>query len=97
MELKLSEERMRKTGVAYDEHLGDFVGDKGNPPTGGFVRAVTPGGKWVTADIALLDKDSLLAWLKSRGGDNPWAENIAGVLLGHGNLHPEGAESGYTK
>ena len=34
-------------------------------------------------DIATLDRDSLFRWLRSRGGSNPWAENIVAVLLGH--------------
>ena len=42
---------------------------------------------WIAADIADLDKASLLVWLKSRGGNNPWAEDTVGILLGHGGLH----------
>jgi hypothetical protein len=42
--------------------------------------------KWVNADIVHLDKESLLHWLKSRGGDNPWAEDVVGILLGHGHF-----------
>lgn len=58
--------------------------------TGIFVRAIDPETKrWATFDLAQLDKPSLLAWLRSRGGNNPWAENTVGVLLGHGNLHSE--------
>ena len=38
-------------------------------------------------DIAELDAESLLVWLRSRGGDNPWAEDVVGILLGHGHLH----------
>jgi hypothetical protein len=54
--------------------------------TGIFVRAMRE-GKWGSFDIITLDKPSLLSWLKSRGGNNEWAENAFGVLLGHGNLH----------
>ncbi len=54
--------------------------------TGIYVRA-KDGDKWMNADIAELDKSSLLAWLRSRGGDNPWAEDTLGILLGHGPLH----------
>ena len=54
--------------------------------TGIFVRALN-NGHWESVDIAHLTKESLLSWLKSRGGDNPYAENVVGVLLGHGNLH----------
>ena len=42
---------------------------------------------FVSADLAELDRASLLAWLRSRGGDNPWAEDCVGILLGHGHLH----------
>ncbi len=44
-------------------------------------------GCWGSYDIVALDKPSLLAWLKSQGGDNPWAEDAVGILLGHGHLH----------
>lgn len=56
--------------------------------TGIFVRALIPGDIWYSADIALLDKSSLLKWLQT-GGSNPMAENVVGVLLGHGHLHEE--------
>ena len=49
--------------------------------TGIYVRALRdniPG----SYDIATLDRDSLFRWLRSRGGANPWAENIVAVLLG---------------
>jgi hypothetical protein len=55
--------------------------------TGIFVRAKV-GDKWDIVDIAELDKASLLAWLRSRGGDNQWAENCVGMLLGHGAIRP---------
>jgi hypothetical protein len=55
-------------------------------PTGIPIRANLH-GKWGTYDIANLDKDSLLEWLQSRGGVNRMAEDIVGVLLGHGFLH----------
>lgn len=57
------------------------------PETGIPIRARTPGG-FDTHDIAHLDRASLLAWLRSRGGDNPFAEDVVGILLGHGHLHP---------
>jgi hypothetical protein len=56
------------------------------PETGIYVRA-KEGTRWVNADIAHLDAASLLTWLRSRGGDNPWAEDCVGILLGHGHLH----------
>ena len=58
----------------------------GNPTyhglTGIFVRA-KHGGKWGAFDIAELDEPSLMVWLRSRGGDNPWAESTVAILLGH--------------
>lgn len=54
--------------------------------TGIYIRAKLH-GKWGSYDIAALQKESLLAFLKSRGGDNQWAEDIVGILLGHGHLH----------
>lgn len=55
--------------------------------TGIYVRAKHESGKWESVDIVLLTKTSLLEWLKSRGGDNPYAEDVVGILLGHGHLH----------
>jgi hypothetical protein len=54
--------------------------------TGIFVRAQDQSGGWHSADIAHLDKASLLAWLRSRGGNNPMAEDTVGILLGHGHI-----------
>lgn len=50
--------------------------------TGVYVRARHE-GKWGSYDMAVLDRASLLEFLRSRGGDNPWAENIVGAILGH--------------
>lgn len=58
------------------------------PGTDIFVRALD-GKKWVAADISKLNTESLLEFLRSRGGHNPWAENVVGILLGHGNLVEE--------
>jgi hypothetical protein len=57
------------------------------PRTGIFVRAKDQTGKHQSVDIALLNKASLLALLRSRGGQNEWAENTVGLLLGHGPFH----------
>lgn len=68
----------------------DFLVDpermKHGNTTGIFVRAKHE-GKWGSYDFATLDKASVLAYLRVRGGDNPWAEDIVGILLGHGHLH----------
>ena len=50
--------------------------------TGIFVRALHE-DRHINADIAELDRESLLTWLKSRGGDNKWAEDCVLILLGH--------------
>lgn len=55
--------------------------------TGIFVRAADAEGRYRSADISELDRTSLLTWLRSRGGENPWAEDVVGALLGHGSLH----------
>jgi hypothetical protein len=60
-----------------------------NGNTGIYVRA-RDGEGWGIFDIVHLDKPSLLAWLRSRGGANEWAENTVGLLLGHGPLHSLG-------
>ena len=74
---------MRELIVDVDRRDGeDFVS------TGIYVRAKSPEGRWGTFDIVQLDAPSLLAWLRSRGGDNPWAEDVVGLLLGHEHLHP---------
>lgn len=67
----------------------DEDGSRMGPSTGIFVRAWNADGRCVNACISELDKASLLAWLKSRGGDNRWAEDVVGILLGHGHLHLE--------
>jgi hypothetical protein len=58
-----------------------------NNHTGIYVRAKQHDGTWGNFDICHLEKASLLAWLKSKGGDNSWAENVVGILLGYGPLH----------
>jgi hypothetical protein len=52
------------------------------PDTGIKVRAYLDDeiGNW---DIADLDRDSLLRFLRSRGGQNEWAENTVLIMLGH--------------
>lgn len=60
----------------------------GTPATGILVRARN-GTKWGNYDIADLDAQSLLKWLRSRGGKNEWAENTLGLILGHGNIATE--------
>lgn len=47
------------------------------------VRALTPEDKPVSCDISELDRDSLIRWLRSRGGKNAWAESVVLMMLGH--------------
>ena len=55
--------------------------------TGIFVRALVD-GRPQSIDIACLDRESLHNWLRSRGGDNPWAESVVLQLLGHQEKGP---------
>lgn len=55
--------------------------------TGILVRAKGPNGHG-RYDVAELDKASLLRWLQSRGPANEWREDIIGICMGHGRLHP---------
>ena len=50
--------------------------------TGIYVRAFID-GKVDNYYIAELTAESLLEFLRARGGDNRWAENTVGILLGH--------------
>ena len=62
----------------------------GDGATGIYIRALDESDRWCSCDIAQLDKASLLAFLRCRGGDNPWAEDVIGIILGHGRLHDRG-------
>lgn len=53
-----------------------------DPSTGVYVRAQLD-GKWGSFDISELDSPSLHTFLRSRGGENSWAESIVAILLGH--------------
>ncbi len=64
----------------------DRLKERYEDATGIYIRAKAD-EKWGSYDIAQLDKDSLLLFLRSRGGDNPWAEDCIGIMLGHGHLH----------
>ena len=60
-----------------------------------FVRALSPDEHWMNADIAQLSGQSLLTWLRSRGGANEWAEATVFALLDHGG-HPTETNSRRT-
>jgi len=51
--------------------------------TGIFIR-VQVNGKWGAYDIGdgLVSDEQVLEWLRSRGDNNPWAENTVMALLG---------------
>ena len=55
--------------------------------TGIYVRAkrgeARGGERWGSHDIVVLTKESLQAWLRSRGEKNEWAESVVFTLLGH--------------
>ena len=68
----------------------DRINDQGlHNFTGIYVRAIDPDGKHGSADIAELDRDSLKAFLRSRGGKNLWAENVVALMLGHDPLEED--------
>lgn len=50
--------------------------------TGIYVRAKHH-ERWGNYDIAELDAASLTAFLRSRGGENEWAEDCVRIMLGH--------------
>lgn len=60
--------------------------------TGIFTRAIVEGGdpRERSVDIAVLDNKSLVAFLRSKGGANEFAEDCIGMILGYGPLHPTG-------
>ena len=63
--------------------------------TGIYVRAKNTADRWDSLDIIHLDRVSLLVFLRSREvGHNPWAEDVCGLLLGHGHLHEHKLEEG---
>lgn len=51
--------------------------------SGIYVRAQRAEGQWDSVDIAELTAASLFEWLRSRGGENQWAEATVLILLGH--------------
>jgi len=51
--------------------------------TGIFIRAQDENNKWDAVDIYYLDLPSLDIFLKSKGGNNEWAENTVKIILDH--------------
>ena len=64
------------------EVTGGPDGDDSWRKTGCYVRALRRNG-WANVDITELDRDSLVQWLRSRGGENPLAEAVVLRLLGY--------------
>lgn len=54
--------------------------------TGLYVRAQGQDGRWDTYDMAELDRDSLVEFIRSRGEVSTWAVHITLILLGHDRL-----------
>jgi len=83
------------TDLEIDPERYESLGDDG-AHTGIYVRAKhvhntenAVAGKHASVDIAVLTKDSVLTWLRSRGGENAWAEDVVGHLLGYGAFTDE--------
>ena len=51
--------------------------------TGIYVRARDADGKMQSVDIVIIDRASLIAWLRKDGGYNPIAEGVVLILLDH--------------
>jgi hypothetical protein len=71
------------TNKGTEELKTDICREGCSLDTGIFVRAKKSDGTWDSVDISELTVDSLLEWLRSRGGDNKWAESVVLQLLGH--------------
>jgi len=48
-----------------------------------YVRALDPEGNMIAANLAQLDADSVIRWLRSKGEYSTIAEQTVLVLLGH--------------
>ena len=48
-----------------------------------YIRAENQDGRFGAVDVSTLEIHSLKLWLRSRGGDNPYAERVVAMLLGH--------------
>ncbi len=60
--------------------------------TGIFVRAQHLDGSWGSPDMSQLDDESLVRWLRTRGGENRWAESVVFLLIGRSPPRDDGAE-----
>lgn len=59
----------------------DRVGPNYREVTGVYVRAKTPDGRWVNADVIQLTKEPLLRWMAEREPDTP--TQLVLILMGH--------------
>lgn len=67
----------------------DPARDEYDSATGIYVRAMNAAGKWESVDMARLDRESLIQWMRSRGGDNKLAESLVLLLLDHEPLNED--------
>lgn len=51
--------------------------------TGIYTRAIGRDGRWDSFDIAELDRDSLVRFIRSRGEVSTWAVHLVLIMLGH--------------
>lgn len=67
-----------------DHHTAaDREGDQLVGLTGIFVRAIGQDNRWGTYDIAELDRDSLVDFVRSRGEVSTWGLHIILIMLDH--------------
>lgn len=59
----------------------------------GLLVRVKNGPGWDVADAYALTRESLLRWLRSRGGKNLWAENIIMDIMGYDHFDEPEAEA----
>lgn len=91
LELRVDHTRvlLPETGI-FVRAIGPEKIEAGETSTGASIERVDPASlhqpaqwTWGSWDIVHLTQDSLQAWLRSRGGENEWAESVVYVLLGH--------------
>ena len=69
--------------AAKNDYIVDEARYRSVGLTGIYVRARDAEGAYGSFDIAHLALPSLMTWLRSRDGENPWAESVVATLLGH--------------
>lgn len=69
--------------AAKNDYIVDEARYRSVGLTGIYVRARDAEGAYGSFDISHLTLPSLMTWLRSRDGKNPWAESVVATLLGH--------------